>query len=64
MLGKVFQGALHFGEKLICHFSGESVANEDPLDDEIFAVRWHGVSRNKPASLTQPIGKIVEGEAR
>ena len=64
MLGEMFQGALHFGEKLIRHFSSEAVANEYALDDEIFAVGRQGISGNKPASLTQSIGKTVEREVR
>ena len=63
MLGEVVQRASHFKEKLIGHFAGEAVTDKDALDDQIFAVGRHGVSRNQPATLTQPVGEVVEGEA-
>ena len=64
MLGEVVQDALHFEQKLVGHLSREAVADEDALDDEIFAVGRHGVGRNQPAALAQSIGEVVEREAR
>ena len=58
------QRGLHFDEKLVGHFSREAVADEDALDDEIFAIGRHGVGRNQPAALAQSIGEVVEREAR
>jgi len=64
VLVEMFHGQLHFFEKLICHLSGEPMANEYPLDDKVFAVRRHGISRDKPSALAQSIGKIVKSETR
>jgi hypothetical protein len=60
---KVLQDTLHFEEELVCHLSRETVADENALDDEILAVRWHGIGRNEPAAITQSSGEVVEGEA-
>ena len=58
------QGALHLKQELVGHGSRKAVADEDALDDEIFAVRWHGIGRNQPAAPPQPVGVVIEGEAR
>ena len=63
MLGELVEDALHFEEKRVGHGSREAVADEDALDDEIFAIGRHGIGRNEPAALAQPIGEVVQGEA-
>ena len=61
-MGEFVQDRLHLKQKLTGHLRREAVADEDALDHEIFAVGRHRVGRNKPASLAQSIGEIVEGE--
>jgi hypothetical protein len=56
-LGEMVQRALHFAEKLEGHCPREAVADEDALDDEIFAVGRHRVGGNEPAALAQSIGE-------
>src|SRR3984885_1127716 len=64
MFREVVERVAHFNEKLVGHFSREAMPHKDALNDEIFAIGWHGVGRNKPAPLAQPVGKVIEGEAR
>ena len=64
MLRQVVKRALHFEQKLVGHFSREAVADQNALDDKIFAIRRHGVGRNQPAALAQSIGEVVEGKTR
>jgi hypothetical protein len=63
MLDKVIQNASHFDKELVGHFPRETVANQNALDDEVFAVGRHGIGGDEPAALTQSIGEVVEGEA-
>ena len=63
MLGEVVERALHFEQKFVGHCRREAVADQDALDDEIFAVGRHGVGRNQPAALAQSIGVVIEREA-
>ncbi len=41
MLGEVVEDALHFEEKRVGHDPRKAVADEDSLDDEVFAVGRH-----------------------
>ena len=62
MLGEFVQDDLHFFEKPIRHLLREAVPDEYALNDKVFTVGRHGVSRNQPAAIAQPISQFVEGE--
>ena len=57
------QRVSHFEKKRVRHFLRETVPDEDALDDEVFAVGRHGIGRNKPAPLPQPIRIFVKRES-
>jgi hypothetical protein len=63
MLGKVVQRCFHFKQKFIGHCLRETVADENALDHEIFAIGRHRVGRDQPAAQAQSIGVVVEREA-
>ena len=58
------QDILHLRQQRIGHCLGESVANKDALDHQIFAMWWHRVGRYQPASLAQAISKVIEAKVR
>jgi len=62
--GEVVEGAPHFGKEFVGHVPREAVADQDALDDKLFAVRGHRVGGNEPAALSQSICEIVESERR
>src|ERR1700722_7617060 len=54
----------HFNQKLLRHFASEAVPNQDALNDKIFAIGRHGIRRNQPAALAQPIRHVIKRERR
>src|ERR1700735_2885123 len=61
---QMLDGAAHFNQKLLSHFASEAVSDQDALNDEIFAIGRHGIRRNQPATIAQPIRYIIKREGR
>ena len=59
---QMLDGACQFEQKLLSHFAREAVTDQDALNHEVFAVGRHGIRRNQPATLAQPIRYIIERE--
>src|ERR1035441_9711177 len=44
---QMLDGLLHLAQQLFAHLAGKAVTDEDALDDEVFAVRGHGIRGNR-----------------
>lgn len=59
---QALEDRLHLRQQRIRHGPSETVTHQDALNDQVFAVRWHGIRRDQPTALAQTISKIIESE--
>src|SRR5277367_5275336 len=64
MLLEQCERTAHIVQQQIAKVAAHTVTNENPLDDKILAVGWHRIGWDLPAACAQPIGKVVQAEAR
>src|ERR1700677_5185886 len=64
MLLKQSERTAHIVQQQITKVAAHTVTNENSLHDKILAVGWHRIGWYLPAACAQPVGKVVQAEAR
>jgi hypothetical protein len=64
ILLEVFDCVLQVFEQESCKIAANAEPCQHPLHNQIAAVRRHGIGWHLPASDSQTVGQIIEGEAR